>query len=143
MPESVKPTILVIEDDDTIGDAMGRALVLAGYDVAKATRGEEGLTKAFEIEPSLIILDYNLPDTDGLQVLDKLRANMWGHSAKVIFASNVYDVAVVNETMRLGVTDYIMKADLSIEQFVKVVGKYVQPLNAEGEVATADDTQES
>lgn len=127
MTEPAKPTVLIIDDDETISGAMSRALTLAGYEISVAATGKTGLERAFETHPDLVILDYTIPGTDGLQVLDKLRADMWGHNAKVIFATNVYDVGVVNEAMRLGVSDYVMKVDLSIEQFVALVGKYVKP----------------
>ncbi|TAH35849.1 response regulator [Candidatus Saccharibacteria bacterium] len=124
---SANPTVLIIDDDETISGAMSRALTLAGYEVSVAATGKAGLEQAFGAHPDLVILDYTIPGTDGLQVLDKLRADMWGHGAKVIFATNVYDVGVVNEAMRLGVSDYVMKVDLSIDQFVALVGKYVKP----------------
>lgn len=127
MTEPAKPTVLIIDDDETITGAMSRALTLAGYEISVAATGKAGLKQAFEAHPDLIILDYTIPGTDGLRLLDKLRADMWGHGAKVIFASNVYDVGVVNEAMRLGVSDYVMKVDLSIDQFVALVGKYVKP----------------
>ncbi len=127
MAEPTTPTVLIIDDDETISGAMSRALTLAGYQVSIASTGKTGLEQALENHPDLIILDYTIPGTDGLQVLDKLRVDMWGHSAKVIFATNVYDVGVVNEAMRLGVSDYVMKVELSIEQFVALVGKYVKP----------------
>ncbi len=142
MTEAGKPTVLIIDDDETIGAAMSRALSLAGYEVATTTTGKTGLEQAFATHPDLLILDYTIPGTDGLQVLDKLRADMWGHGAKVIFASNLYDVGVVNEAMRLGVTDYVMKTDLSIDQFVALVGKYVKPPAQAATVSPAEPRHE-
>ena len=121
-----QPTILIIDDDQMIADAMGRALTLAGYQTLRADTGKKGLALALAEHPDLIILDYNMPSMSGLDVLDKLRADLWGHSAKVIFATNVYDVGAVNEVLRLGVKDYIMKSDLAVGDLVALVGKYVK-----------------
>lgn len=74
--EPAKPTVLIIDDDETISGAMSRALTLAGYEISVAATGKTGLERAFETHPDLVILDYTIPGTDGLQVLDKLRADM-------------------------------------------------------------------
>ena len=108
-----------------ISDAMSRSLELAGYTTVQVENGKKGLKAAIEQQPDLIILDYNMPDIDGLAVLDKLRADPWGHTAQVIFATNVYDVGVVNEVLRLGVKDYVMKSDLAAGDLATLAAKYV------------------
>jgi two-component system OmpR family response regulator len=131
MPENTQPTILIIEDDPMVADAMSRGLTVAGYHVEQAGGGKTGLKAALELHPDLTILDYRLPGMDGLDVLTELRKDMWGASAKVVFATDVYDVGVVNEVLRLGVTDYVMKADLGLNNLIKLVGKYLPVPNSE------------
>jgi two-component system OmpR family response regulator len=134
MAEPNQPIVLIIDDDPMVADAIGRGLGLTGYHVEQAGGGKSGLKSALELHPDVIILDYKLPGMDGLAVLDALRKDIWGAHAKIIFATDVYDVGVVNEALRLGVKDYVMKADLGLNDLIKLVGKYVPPAPAPSEV---------
>jgi len=66
--------ILVIEDDGGIADALKRGLGYEGYIVDVASSGKDGLASARERPPNLVILDVGLPDIDGLEVCQVLRA---------------------------------------------------------------------
>ena len=125
-----KPTVLILDDDEMTATAMCRELKLAGYEVAHFSDGSEGLQHALKEEPGLMILDYKMTGTDGLEVLEKLRNNLWGHKAQVLFVTDVYDLGVMNALMLLGVKDYVMKADLAVGQLVKIVDKYFAPAEA-------------
>lgn len=122
-----KPTVLIIDSDTMTAGAMARAVRRAGYEVVVENGGKKGFKTAVEIEPELIVLEYDMHDMNGLKVLQKLRDEAWGLRAKVIFVSNVYDMAVVNQVLLLGVQDYIMKSDLAVDDFVRLVGKYIKP----------------
>lgn len=128
MPETAQPTILIVDDDTLIGEVYSRNLELVGYRVLWAKNGADGLKMAIEEEPALILLDYFMPQMNGLEVLHKLRKEAWGNRAVVVFATNVYDLAVVNEALQYGVRDYIIKSDLSTPDLIKLVGKYVKPV---------------
>jgi DNA-binding response OmpR family regulator len=71
---SARPTVLVVEDND-----MMRKLLFAElskdsrFNVVQAATGEEGLEKAVSANASVIVLDMMLPDTDGLQFIEKLK----------------------------------------------------------------------
>lgn len=65
--------ILVIDDEPKITDFIRRGLIYEGYKVEVAYAGEEGLTKARDFPPDLVILDVMLPDLDGLEVCRRLR----------------------------------------------------------------------
>jgi DNA-binding response OmpR family regulator len=104
---------------------MAMALEAAGYEAAEVETGEAGLQTAVEQRPQLIILDYHMLDMDGVQVLHKLREDEWGKTVPVIIASNVYDVDIINSIMELGVQDYVLKADVNLDDIVTLVGTYV------------------
>lgn len=120
-----KPTILVIDDEPMLGRALSDRLTEEGYDVKTASGGHEGLALALELQPNLIFLDYKMPDMDGLEVLKALRADERGKKLEVAFATNTYDTVVINEALSLGVHDYILKADISLDLIAELARKYV------------------
>jgi CheY-like chemotaxis protein len=127
MSEQQTPHILVIDDDDLLRRSLVESMKSAGYRVLDAKNGSDGLALALESHPEMIFLDYQMPGTNGVEVLTELRKDDWGKKVEVVFATNVYDMAVVNEVLAMGVHDYILKADSSLEQIVDVAKKYVNP----------------
>lgn len=70
----MKERILIIEDDEAIVRVLQRSLAYEGYSIDSALDGESGLTKARDVSPDLVILDWMLPGMDGLEVCQRLRA---------------------------------------------------------------------
>lgn len=69
-----KPTVLVVEDNDTMRKLLHAELSQDGrFAVEQAATGEEGLEKAVATDCSVIVLDMMLPDTDGLQFIERLK----------------------------------------------------------------------
>jgi len=69
------PTVLVIDDDATVRELLKETLVNGGYRTLLAASGEEGINKAIEREPDLIILDLMMPGMNGFDVMTNLRRN--------------------------------------------------------------------
>ncbi|MCC6299854.1 MAG: response regulator [Anaerolineales bacterium] len=67
--------ILIIDDDLDTLRLVGLMLQRQGYQISAATNGQQGLDKAFEEDPDLILLDIMMPDMDGYEVTRRLRAN--------------------------------------------------------------------
>ena len=67
--------VLVVEDSDDVRELITVTLRYAGYRVAEAETGEEGLAKAKAERPRLVVLDLLLPGIDGWEVMDTLRAS--------------------------------------------------------------------
>lgn len=121
------PDILVVDDDDLLRKSLTESLTEAGFKVIDAAGGQAGLTAALEHHPKLILLDYQMPDMNGTEVLTELRNDDWGKTVEVIIATNIYDVAVVNSVLQQNVHDYVLKADVSLDQIVELAKKYVTP----------------
>lgn len=66
--------ILVIDDDTSIGNSLKRGLSYEGFAVTLAESGRDGLMRAREHYPDLVILDWLMPDMEGIEVLEKLRS---------------------------------------------------------------------
>ena len=69
------PTILIVEDEDTVREVVSEGLQSEGYEVLVANNGLDGLRQAREANPDLILLDLMLPEMDGLSVCRALRRN--------------------------------------------------------------------
>lgn len=98
--------ILIIEDDTDIANVLKMDLTDAGYDVEHADSAMNGLIRAREDHPALILLDLGLPDFDGGDVVQRLRKN----SAVPIIVLTARDT--VDEKVRLlglGADDYLIK----------------------------------
>ena len=100
------PTILVVDDDQTVREMMQRYLVREGFLVVTASGGQEGLRLARELQPAAITLDLMMPDLDGWTVLAAIKGDPELADIPVIL------VSIVDEKKRgyaLGATDYMVK----------------------------------
>ena len=98
--------VLIIEDDDRIRPLLMRSLDQLGYAVDSAVTGMQGLQRAVETRPDLVILDLGLPDVDGTQVLSMLRAVS---EVPVIVASARDDDPSLVGCLDAGADDYVVK----------------------------------
>jgi two-component system KDP operon response regulator KdpE len=100
------PQILVIEDDRRMRKYLRATLADHGFRVIEAETGEEGLTQAAAHNPELILLDYGLPDIDGLQVTMRLRE--WS-AAPILILSAREDEEGKILSLDAGANDYLTK----------------------------------
>lgn len=73
-PARKHATVLLVEDDVTLGDAFARVLRSAGYEVWLTASADEGLEKIKIVRPAAIVLDFRMPLVNGLGFLYRLRA---------------------------------------------------------------------
>jgi signal transduction histidine kinase/CheY-like chemotaxis protein len=98
--------ILIVDDDQTVCDVMGRYLEREGFAVRTATGGREGLRLARELHPAAITLDINMPDLDGWTVLAAIKGDPQLASIPVVL------VTIEDNRSRgysLGATEYLTK----------------------------------
>lgn len=122
---AVKPKIMIIDDDVALCDLYKTTFEGQGYDVIEATNGEEGLTKAVEEKPDLILLDIMMPQIHGLYVLDILKATPETKDIKVIALTALSDEETVKKAKALGALDYIVKSQWTITDIIKKVKEAV------------------
>jgi len=118
---NISKKILIIEDEQAIADAMQIGLTEAGYEAITAYDGEEGLNKAKEIIPDLILLDLMLPKKDGITVLKELREFEKTNEVPVLILSQLSDTNKISEGVSLGVVGYLVKVDFSLAEVVEKV----------------------
>lgn len=113
--------ILVVDDDTLVRQSLGQTLAEAGFQVDIAEDGQAGLTKALATHPDLVVSDVRMPEMDGLQMLDKLRADEWGKNVPVIILSTDNTTTSVNQALTNGVTLYLSKTMLSPDQIAEQI----------------------
>ena len=99
--------ILVIEDDDAVRAALRRALLLAGYDVAEAADGIEGLEQVRLRSPAAIVLDLGLPKLDGTEVCRRLRRD--GNRTPILMLTARDAIEDRVDGLEAGADDYMVK----------------------------------
>jgi PAS domain S-box-containing protein len=119
-------TLLIVEDLATDRELYRRALSQESsciYDVLEAESVAQGLTlcrtgfSKVEAKPTIdaILLDYKLPDGDGLEFLAALNAQSNGSSPPVVMVTGMSDPRTAVKAMKLGAEDYLVKSDLTPE----------------------------
>lgn len=117
----MKKTILIVEDEADIREAMADALRQEGYTVHTAENGEVGLNLARANHPDLIMLDLVMPVMDGQTMLKKLREDPWGNKVKVVILSAMDDVKSVASAHESDIDDYLIKSNSSLKELVNKV----------------------
>lgn len=102
-------TVLIIDDDPAVLDAYRFALEDAGYCVATATSGEEGLAVARRKLPDLILSDIHMPGTDGRSVLRAIREDPALSHKQVVLMTGNPTQATPRAGMELGADDFLIK----------------------------------
>ncbi len=120
---TTKKTILIIEDESSLREALTDKFEREGFNIISANDGEKGLSMALKHLPDLILLDIILPKKDGLTLLEELRQNSWGKTAKVIILSNLSDWNNTKKAVEQDVHEYLVKSDWKIADVVKIVKK--------------------
>jgi len=102
------PSILVVDDEPTIGEVVSRYLERAGYEVRLALDGFQAMALAAERPPDLAVLDIMLPGIDGLEVMRRLREDHPGEVAVILLtAKDAESDRIVG--LRRGADDYVVK----------------------------------
>ncbi|HEY2354504.1 MAG TPA: response regulator transcription factor [Gaiellaceae bacterium] len=99
--------ILVVDDEPSIVDAVATALRYEGYEVREEGTGRGALATATEFGPDLIVLDWMLPDVDGVEVGRRLRDR--GFKTAILFLTARDAVEHKVEALRAGGDDYVTK----------------------------------
>lgn len=129
MAESKKKgkKILIIEDDKFLAKMLSRMLESHQYETIMASTGKEGLVKASAGEANLILLDIMLPDIDGFDLLETIKGDQRIKKIPVVIMSNLGQPEDMQQGRALGAQDYLVKSDLSLDEVVNKVRKYLPP----------------
>lgn len=101
--------ILVIEDDLDYRAILADELRLHGFEVTQATNGQEGLKCARKKKPEVVLLDWEMPGMDGLEVLSDLKYDPATKDIPVFMLTGHSMMAEVERAFDIGADDYIPK----------------------------------
>ncbi|WP_338750610.1 response regulator transcription factor [Bacillus sp. FJAT-52991] len=132
-------TILVVDDEQSIVTLIKYNLEQAGYQVITALDGKEGLDKAMEESPDLMILDWMLPGMDGMEVCKELRQQKVSTPILMLTAKDEEFDKVLG--LELGADDYMTKPFSPRELLarVKAILRRIQHLPKEEEIIESED----
>src|SRR4030095_8842992 len=110
--------MLIVEDkpaDRALFRLYLRDIADMDWNIREEERGEAGLAACRTFQPDCILLDYQLPDLDGLAFLERLRQEHGLESCAVVLATGMGDEAIAVEAMKRGAQDYLVKGKTTEE----------------------------
>ena len=113
--------VAIIEDDITISQMYRFKFEAEGYQVETASNGKLGLALAEDMKPHIILLDLMMPEMNGDEMLQKLRAKPWGKTMKVVVLTNMGEQEIPEEVKQMDVVAVILKADMTPRQVAELV----------------------
>lgn len=119
------PKIAIVEDDHAISQMYRIKFEAEGFDVETAENGKLGLALVEEMKPEIILLDLMMPEMGGAEMLKKLRETPWGKDIKVIVLTNMGEQEIPKEVESLGVSAFILKADMTPRQVAELVKSHL------------------
>ncbi len=115
--------IVLIDDDVFIRDLVATKLSSENYNVIAVGNSGEGMKLVKEEQPDLLLLDLDLPDIHGLEVLKRLKADDTTAAIPVIIFSNNDELR--DDVLAAGATDFFLKVSLDMNELANELSKYL------------------
>ena len=112
-----EPKILLIDDNKDFLEIFGSKLENAGYKVVRALGGKEGVEKAKKTPPDLILLDLEMPEENGIEVLSRIHSGLGTKRFRIVFLTNYgepqRELSDIDKkfAVEIGAAGYIRKSD--------------------------------
>lgn len=125
-----QPLILIVDDEANFLEIFGVKLKAAGYRIETATNGAEGIEKAKNVRPDLILMDVNMPVMDGATAVLELRDDPMTKNIKVAFLTSLGDPHQEMRELNLkfaedfGAQGYLKKTD-DLDSLVGQIEKFL------------------
>jgi DNA-binding response OmpR family regulator len=118
--------IAIVEDDTAISQMYRIKFEAEEYEVETAENGEIGLELVKDMRPDIVLLDLMMPEMTGEEMLIEMRKHDWGKRTKVIILTNMGEQEAPDTLKDLGVTRFIVKADMTPRQVAEMVKTELQ-----------------
>lgn len=113
--------IAIIEDDPVISQMYRMKFEADGFDVKLADNGKRGVALIEDFRPDMILLDLQMPEMTGDEVLERIRKESWGKDIPVIILTNLGAEEAPRSLKSLNIHSYIVKAEFTPRQVVQSV----------------------
>lgn len=132
-----QPTIMVVEDEVLLLQAITKKLKLSNLDVISCASGQQAIDYLGSLDepPDAIWLDYYLQDFNGLAFMQTIKDNPKWSSIPVVVVSNSAGPEKVHNMLALGAKKYILKAEYRLDEIIKMMLEIIQ--DASGNPAPA------
>jgi two-component system chemotaxis response regulator CheY len=110
--ENLMATILIVDDSATIRALIRRAIALSGIsavNIVEASSGREGLEAAAAHSPDLVLADLQMPEMNGIEMIDRLLANPDTRSIPIVVVSAEPNRETIESLKRLGIRGHLAK----------------------------------
>ncbi len=125
-PSERRVDVLLVEDDPAVSLMYQTRLEADGYRVGIAADGQEGIDLANALQPSVIVLDVQLPRRDGFEVLTALRGAAATRAIPVVLLSNFGEGSIVARGLQLGAEQFLLKVHTTPAELSAEVGPWVE-----------------
>jgi DNA-binding response OmpR family regulator len=102
-------TILLVDDDEDLVQALEFSLCQQNYRVVKSINGAEAINRSFDLQPDLILLDIMMPNLDGLTACRAIKTMEQTQNIPVIMLTAKGDIETIKAAFQAGASDYIVK----------------------------------
>ena len=114
-----QPLALVIEDNDDIAEIFELSLQSAGYDAEILNDGRFALLRILDLQPDLIVLDIHLPQADGVEIFQDIRADeRMAHIPVIIATADPYSIELLDAQDK---PDYVLIKPFGFRQFCAIL----------------------
>jgi two-component system alkaline phosphatase synthesis response regulator PhoP len=120
--------ILVIDDHPFFGNNLKYKLKIHGFDVFMAGNGMEGIILAKQLKPDIILIDYIMPQMDGIETCQRLKKdNDLKDASLIMYTSEAYS-EVIAKAIKAGAVDFMTKT-LPLEKILEKLNKIMEQKN--------------
>lgn len=102
-------TCLIVDDSRVVRKVARRIVEELGFECEEAEDGVFAFEACEKSMPDAVLLDWNMPNMNGLEFLEKLRATEGGDAPQVIFCTTENDMSYIQRAIAAGANEYIMK----------------------------------
>lgn len=114
--------VLIVDDSETIRQQVASALERAGFGVVEACDGVDGLERASQNELCMVILDVNMPRLNGLEMLERLKADPRHAKLPVLMLTTEVQQSMIERAKKAGARGWMIKP-VKMDQLVSTVNK--------------------
>ncbi len=117
--------VLVVDDESVVREIYNKEFSNNGFKVILAVDGKEGLLKAGEEIPNLILLDVMMPNMSGVDTLKALKKNELTKKIPILLLTNLGEEQIIKEGFKLGADGYLLKVSYTPAQVVDECRKFL------------------